>query len=289
MNRRTDLAGWPNEAASRFIHAAGLDWHVQSAGDGPTLLLVHGAGGATHSWRDLFPLLATRFHVVAPDLPGHGFTDQAGSAQATLPGMAAALSKLLRVMREEVDYALGHSAGAAIIVRMCLDRSIAPHAIMAINGAFKPFGGVAGQLFSPLAKALALNPFVPRLFAWSVSSPDSAARLIRDTGSKLDRAGLELYGRLFRDPRHVSGALRMMANWNLAGLQGEMAHLATPLTLVVGAGDKAVPPSQAEEVAAATPVAKLIRMPKVGHLAHEEDPAVFVDLVQAMATAYPPE
>lgn len=286
-NLKRDLGDWPNREFSRFVHAAGFDWHVQVAGRGPVLLLVHGAGAATHSWRDLFPLLARHYKVVAVDLPGHGFTDTVGSSQASLAGMALALSRLLRVLQAEPDYAVGHSAGAAILVRMCLDGLIAPKAIMAINGAFKPFGGLAAQIFSPLAKALSLNPFVPRLFAWSASSPDSVSRLIRDTGSRLDHRGLALYGRLFGDPRHVSGALRMMANWDLTKLGAEMAGLRVPLTLVVAAGDKAVPPAQGEEAATATPGASLVRVARLGHLAHEEDPKAFLSLIQAMAKAHP--
>ena len=54
---------------------AGLRWHVQMMGTGPQVLLLHGAGAATHSWRDVAPLLARDFTVIAPDLPGHGFTD----------------------------------------------------------------------------------------------------------------------------------------------------------------------------------------------------------------------
>ena len=65
---------WPNRTYSRFVQAARLRWHVQLMGDGPALLLLHGTGAATHSWRALAPLLAERFTVVAPDLPGHGFT-----------------------------------------------------------------------------------------------------------------------------------------------------------------------------------------------------------------------
>src|SRR5206468_2126887 len=63
-------ADWPNRAASLAVEAGGLRWHVQRAGHGPVLLLLHGTGAATHTWRDLLPLLATDFTVVAPDLPG---------------------------------------------------------------------------------------------------------------------------------------------------------------------------------------------------------------------------
>ena len=51
---------WPNRDASRFVEAAGLTWHVQIAGQGPVLLLLHGTGASTHSWRDLLPGLAER-------------------------------------------------------------------------------------------------------------------------------------------------------------------------------------------------------------------------------------
>jgi magnesium chelatase accessory protein len=278
-----DLANWPNSEFSRFVHAAGLDWHVQVAGRGPVLLLVHGAGAAVHSWRDLFPLLARRFKVVAVDLPGHGFTDVVPSRQASLSGMAMALGKLLHVMHIEPAFAVGHSAGAAILTRMCLDGSIAPRGLMSINGAFKPFGSVTQQIFSPLAKLLALNPFVPRLFAWGGFDRNSVARTIRDTGSHIDNEGIELYARLVREPRHISGALTMMANWDLSSLVGDMRRLQIPLTLVVGLEDKAVPPEQADAIAQIMPNVHLVRLPGLGHLAHEENPREVVRLIFDMA------
>jgi pimeloyl-ACP methyl ester carboxylesterase len=45
------------------------------AADAPALLLLHGFPSASHMFRDLIPLLADRFHIVAPDLPGFGQSD----------------------------------------------------------------------------------------------------------------------------------------------------------------------------------------------------------------------
>ena len=94
------------------MHAAGLQWHVQVAGTGAPLLLVHGTGGATHSWRDVFPMLASTYTVIAPDLPGHGFTERpADDGVLTLTGMAAALRDLLHALGVAPRVIVGHSAG----------------------------------------------------------------------------------------------------------------------------------------------------------------------------------
>jgi pimeloyl-ACP methyl ester carboxylesterase len=55
----------------------GLNLFYREAGDpqAPALLLLHGFPSSSHMFRDLMPLLADRYHVVAPDLPGFGFSD----------------------------------------------------------------------------------------------------------------------------------------------------------------------------------------------------------------------
>src|SRR5258708_35393984 len=45
------------------------------ASDAPTLVLLHGFPSASHMFRELIPLLADRFHIIAPDLPGFGTSD----------------------------------------------------------------------------------------------------------------------------------------------------------------------------------------------------------------------
>lgn len=58
----------------RKIAVDGLDIFFREAGNksAPTLLLLHGFPSSSHMYRDLIPLLADRFHIVAPDLPGFG-------------------------------------------------------------------------------------------------------------------------------------------------------------------------------------------------------------------------
>lgn len=61
----------------RHLDVDGLRMFYREAGDpsAPVMLLLHGFPSSSHMYRDLIPLLATRFRVIAPDLPGFGFTD----------------------------------------------------------------------------------------------------------------------------------------------------------------------------------------------------------------------
>lgn len=272
-----DGRDWPNRAASRFVRAASMDWHLQEMGGGPVLLLLHGTGASTHSWRGLAPLLAKRFHIVAPDLPGHGFTRATSREFLSLRGMGWALRSLLREVPAP-DVVLGHSAGAAIAVGMTLDGHIAPRLIVGVNAALLPLRGFPGHIFAPLARVLARLPVVPRLLARRFDREAILSMLAR-TGSTIDAEGVALYTRLAQSPSHVAAAFGMMAEWDLAGLAADLPGLRTRLLLVTGSNDGSISPGDADRVRAIVPEAEVIRLAGLGHLAHEERPDLVADIV----------
>ena len=273
-----DGADWPNREASRFVDTAGMVWHVQVRGQGPVILLLHGTGASTHSWRDVLPKLADRFTVVAPDLPGHGFTADPPASAQSLPGMASAVADLLRKLGLMPFRGVGHSAGAAILVRMAVRRMITPDDIVSFNGAFFPVSGVAGHFFTPLAKAAAATSFMPKLFA-SMADQKAVERLLKDTGSKIDVRGLELYRRLFANQGHVAGTLRMMAAWDLHWTEQDLRNLPCRLYLVRGAADRTISPGDSDRAARLCPNASIITLANLGHLAHEENPALAAEII----------
>ena len=75
----------------------------------------------------------------------------------------------------------------------------------------------------------------------------------------------------------------MMANWDLVTLKRDLPKLSTPLILIAAAGDRAVRPCDADAVAALVPGAATVPVKGHGHLAHEEAPALFADLIVAEA------
>ncbi len=274
---------WPHATCSQFERAAGLTWHVQRMGEGPVVLLVHGTGASTHSWASVMPLLAKRFQVVAMDLPGHGFTESGGARQSSLPGMAAGVTALLHRLEIAPAVVVGHSAGAAIAARMCLDGGISPAALVSLNGALLPLRGLAGQFFAPTAKLLAMVPQVPQLFSWRAADRRMVARLVKETGSTPPAQMIDIYHQLVRSPRHVAGTLRMMANWDLAPLSRQLQRLAPALYLIACENDRTVSPNEARRVHRLLPDSQLIMVPGLGHLGHEEAPERFASLIEGAA------
>jgi magnesium chelatase accessory protein len=288
LDWQRDAAQWPLREASRFVDAAGLRWHLQQVGQGPLLLLLHGTGASTHSWRGLVPLLQSDFTLLLVDLPGHGFTSMGSDAQFTLPGMAQALQELLRTLGEAPQAIVGHSAGAAIGAQLALTGAPGLRSLVGINGAFLQFGGLAGLLFPPAAKLLAALPWVPRLVSWRAADRASIERLIRSTGSTIDAEGIGLYSRLIANPGQVAATLQMMASWDLRELQSGLTGLRVPLSLLVGSNDQAVPPAQARQVQAWLPAgtaSALHVLQGLGHLAHEERPDLVAPLVRQAASS----
>lgn len=278
-------ADWPDAQCSHFVEAAGLRWHVQIRGTGPDLLLLHGTGASSHSWVPMARLLERNFRVIAPDLPGQGFTQLAPAQQCSLAGMAQAIGSLLDVLDAKPGLLVGHSAGAAIAASLCLRGSLDPKAIVSINGAMLPFGRVAAPVFSKAAQLLAASPVFTQLVALHAVPRKPVERMLRQTGSKTPPEMVRCYRQLLGNPRHVAATLRMMANWDLAQLEANLDRLNPALCLLVCSNDSVVLPAQGEELAASVPHAELHHIEGLGHLGHEESPGWFVGQVNDLAGA----
>ncbi len=263
---------WPFREASRFVDTPSGIWHVQRLGAGPPVLLVHGVGAATHSWAPLVPMLKGGYELISIDLPGHGFTDLQHGPAPTRESIARSLASLLETINIQPQFLIGHSAGAAILIKMLSLRLISARALVSINGALFPFPGMAGVLFPVMAKGLYLNPFTAHLFARSAASGRGIDNLIRQTGSALPPQTHRHYSALLRRSGHVAGALRMMANWNLNDIQKDLKRLDLPVLFITGEADKAVRPEEAERASRLSERFRIIRLPGLGHLAHEEAP-----------------
>jgi magnesium chelatase accessory protein len=269
---------WPHAPTSRFVLCKPHKWHVQEAGEGPLLLLLHGAGGGTQSFRHLIPLLTPTHRVVAIDLPGQGFTRLGAQARCGLETMAEDIAALCAQQDWQPRAIIGHSAGAAVAFDLA-PRLSKPPQIIGVNAALSHFKGVAGVLFPLMAKTLAMMPGVAGLFTASSGNPRSVQRLIDGTGSKLPPDELRHYGALVSDRGHVNATLQMMAQWELGPLLERLPRSDLHGLLIASTRDRAVPAETSRSMAAKMAHVEYVELPDLGHLAHEEAPQAVADII----------
>lgn len=252
-------------------------------GSGPLVLLIHGAGGSTHSWAGLIPLLAQDHRVVAVDLPGQGFTRAGTKTRLSLANMAQDLLGLLHDQDWHPEMVIGHSAGGALALQLSslLDH---PTRVVGINAALEPFEGVAGWLFPAMAKMLALNPFTSVALTMGGSAMGRAQGLIRTTGSDIPDDSMRCYARLFSNRGHVDATLQMMAQWDVDLLTARLFTVSTPTLLIAGGKDPTVPPVVSKRAAQIMPNTDYAELAGLGHLAHEEAPDRVMETLTAWTT-----
>jgi magnesium chelatase accessory protein len=263
-------ADWPFKAQSSLISTGRHRFWVADMGprDAPPLLLLHGTGASLHSFRRTIPGLAQHYRVITPDLPGHGASATGFQGRLSLDAMAQDLWTLCDTLHIQPQAIIGHSAGAAIGLRMAELRPVPQ--VIGLNAALGEFDGAAAFLFPIIAKGLATLPFAATAITTFFGRPGTVERILTGTGSPLDPEGRSQYLRLVRDPDHVTGALGMMADWKLQGLLTRLPETTTKVTLIASEGDRAVPAQVSIDASKRIPGAKLHLLPKLGHLAHEE-------------------
>ena len=267
------LETWPMHHRSRLVRSRPHHWHMQETGEGPDLLLIHGTGASTHSWHGLMAALSSQFRVIAVDLPGHGFTQLGARMRSSLSCIAEDLLALVQEAAFDPSVIVGHSAGAAIALKMS-QACAGSTKVAGINPALQPFLGVAGLMFPMAARMMAMTPGLPEVLSRSMAQPGRVRSLLAGTGSAIPEDSLQLYERLFADRAHVEGTLLMMSQWKLDGLIADLPRVTTASLFLTGDRDRMVPPVTAVEAADRMPEAEVQSLDGFGHLMHEEAPEV---------------
>ncbi len=278
-------ADWPNADCSRVVTAGALRWHVQRAGTGPTVVLLHGTAGATHTWRTVFPLLTPVADVIAIDLPGHGFTTGATPDQLSLAGMTTAVTTVLRSLDVRPTIGVGHSAGAAVLLQLAASsHEVSPQSIIGVNSALVSINAL-GQMLLPASRSFFdLAPVRAGLSAL-MRSGTLARTVLQSTGTPLDPEQEARYVALLTDETRVGAVLQMMTRWDLPALQSTFAGIRIPVTLVHSRNEPWVSFDALLDATRTLPMRSVIDMTPAGHLIPDEKPVALADVIMsALAT-----
>lgn len=254
-------------------------WFCEQAGQGFPLVLLHGLGASSFSWRGNIGPLSRHYHVLAPDLPAHGRT----------PPDAVADFDLDTLTRELVDL---------------LDRHGVAQAALAGNS----LGGTLALLLArdyperfPALVLLAPAVAVPRLpwFFYPLRLPLLGKALVTLFGPWAARVALHrsYYRRELITPEVIAGyqtTFRSLANrlalrrlicrvnpLPLPQLADFLGQVHQPLCLIWGEHDRILPPKQGVWLQEHLPRADLTILPKVGHAPQEEAPELVNEIIIA--------
>ena len=269
----------------RYVTVHGYRRAYVKAGTGPVLLLIHGIGDSSDSWRPVLEQLAEHHTVVAPDLLGHGRSEKP-RADYTVAGYANGMRDLLSVLEIERATVVGHSLGGGVAAQFAYQFPERCERLVLVGS-----GGV-GRSVSPLLRfaavpgAEALMPllgtppvkFLSRVGAGLLSFLDTA----------LGRDAEEILAVFDALPntearRAILRTLRSGVDW-----QGQVitmldrAYLAegVPTLIIWGRRDAIIPLGHGRLAHLAFPGSELEIFDEAGHFPHHTDPGRFVRVVR---------
>jgi pimeloyl-ACP methyl ester carboxylesterase len=243
-----------------FVEVRGAKIWMRRGGKGEPVLFLHGAQGFAGSGPAL-ELLAARFDVLAPDLPGFGHSD-APDWIDDVPDLAFFLLDALAALDLRAVNLVGQSIGGWAAMEMAI-RSTARMKSLTLVGA----AGIRVE-------------GAPRTDMFMVTQDELAALLFAGDGGTKWNAELQSTPELhdiFDRNRFAAAKLSWQPRLFNPKLAKWLHRIDRPTHIIWGEQDKIIPPPYAAALKGLIPGASLRMVPNAGHLLHVERPDIFAD------------
>lgn len=278
---------WPGEV----VESAGITLHVRrTPGVGPvTALYVHGLGGSATNWTDLAASLAGYAPGIAVDLPGFGRSEPPDGYTYALTAHADALATWLRGLELGPVHLLGNSMGGAISALLASRHPDLVRTLTLISPAVpdrRPLASRMSDRRIPLAFLPVVGTRVRHALAnltpgeraaqmltlcyaepWTVTEE----RLAEATEEYAERAGMAWAG-----PALAASTIGLIRAWFAFGARSlwrALPRIKAPTLVVWGDRDKLMSVRKAPRTTRLIPRAKLLVLPRTGHVAQMERPS----------------
>lgn len=117
--RRREGIDWRDaKPPGRIVEVDGVPLHYIDRGSGPSVILIHGFGGHTYTYRYLIPELAKDHRAVAVDLQGFGYSGRPKKGDYSLGEQARLVVRLMDTLGIDRASVVGHSLGGEVAMRM---------------------------------------------------------------------------------------------------------------------------------------------------------------------------
>ena len=116
----------------QLIDIDGYKVHYLDQGAGPAVVLIHGFGGHTYSYRHLIPVFARDHRVITIDLKGYGYSERNAHAGLSLTAQVSMLKSLLEKLGIAHATFVGHSMGGGVVQRFAVTHPEAVDALVLV-------------------------------------------------------------------------------------------------------------------------------------------------------------
>ncbi|WP_018130674.1 alpha/beta fold hydrolase [Effusibacillus pohliae] len=250
-----------------YIQVENLTIHYKIEGNGSPLLLLHGMGSNSRSWRNQLEGLKDHFTVIAWDAPGYGKSSDPSKAITTFKQFAKILKGFLEKLNLDSIYLLGHSMGSVLALDFCC---LYPEVVKALILADGTRGNAAGD--AELNERKLRN----RLVSIETLTPQEIAKqrvgelLAPNAPEEVRREAERLYSEI--RPAGYRSVAYSLYNANQTGL---LPLINIPTLVICGELDKVTPVRESEILHAGIAKSELVIIPGTGHLCYQENPAAF--------------
>lgn len=250
--------------------------------DAPAVLLLHGFLSSAESWRATFDSLADRYHLIAPDLFGFGYSQRTDEPVYTLRHQAEFVAALLDHLGVERAIVIGNSMGGAVALQLAISYPNRVERLVLVDAA----AGYTRMGRSPsplLGKVLQHTPLGKIMLAGTLYDDARLPQMLHIVYAHPDRMIPEVLPNYAR-PRRVRGnadsLLALLASSPDDNLPKDLGQIQVPALLIWGREDHVIPPPYAERLQGALPDNRLEWIEDCGHAPQEERPAEFNRLVR---------
>ena len=254
--------------------ASGHRYHIEAAGAGPALLLLHGFSGDRSTWRGLRQNLSRDFQLVCLDILGHGKSDKPASPSSyRMPDLAADIMDLLQQRQITAAHMLGYSMGGRLALYLAL-RYPGRFASLALESASPGLAEAAKRAQRRRQDEDLADRIEAQGIGWFVDYWESLPLWASQNRLPAEVRAAQRRQRLGNDARGLANSLRAMGSGAQPSLWHALPSLTIPTLLLHGELDDKfhrINAAMAEKM----PNAQLVCIPSAGHNTHLENPAAF--------------
>ena len=235
-------------------------------GNGPPVVLLHGFPQSSFVWRDLAPLLASRFRAIVPDLMGTGDSDKPADVPLGLVAQAGYVRELLDGLGVERYAVIGHSVGGGVAQLLALDGEGVDAMVLMSSTAFDAWPTL-------LTREIQRTPPHQRDELFVHSGIRASVRVGMAHPDRLSADQVAEYLRPWSGRENVRAFFRFadaMDGTGLAGRDDDLGKLEIPVLIFWGEEDELYPPSVAERLNETISTSTLGLLPGCGHLLVED-------------------